>query len=296
MVHVLDLNFLGIDHAIASFLIETSQGPVLIETGPHSTFESLEENVREKGFKLDEIKHVFLTHIHLDHAGAAWAMAEKGATIYLHPFGQKHMADPSKLMASAKMIYKEDMDRLWGRMNSIPEDQLRVVDHEETISIGDSSFTSLHTPGHARHHIAWMMGDILFSGDVAGVKIGDGPVVPPCPPPDINLEDWNQSIDLVLEKNLSKIYLTHFDAIENIDQHLSDLKVILNDWAYWIKEKWESGLSAEEITPEFSSYTADQLRQKGVNEHGVEQYEAANPSWMSVAGLIRYWKKKLESH
>ena len=296
MVHVLDLNFLGIDHAIASFLIETSQGPVLIETGPHSTFESLEENVREKGFKLDEIKHVFLTHIHLDHAGAAWAMAEKGATIYLHPFGQKHMADPSKLMASAKMIYKEDMDRLWGRMNSIPEDQLRVVDHEETISIGDSSFTSLHTPGHARHHIAWMMGDILFSGDVAGVKIGDGPVVPPCPPPDINLEDWNQSIELVLEKNLSKIYLTHFDAIENIDQHLSDLKVILNDWAYWIKEKWESGLSAEEITPEFSSYTADQLRQKGVNEHGVEQYEAANPSWMSVAGLIRYWKKKLESH
>lgn len=296
MVHVLDLNFLGIDHAIASFLIETSQGPVLIETGPHSTFDSLEENVREKGFKLDEIKHVFLTHIHLDHAGAAWAMAEKGATIYLHPFGQKHMADPSKLMASAKMIYKEDMDRLWGRMKSIPEDQLRIVDHEETITIGDSSFTSLHTPGHARHHIAWMMGDILFSGDVAGVKIGDGPVVPPCPPPDINLEDWNQSIDLVLEKSPSKIYLTHFDAIENIDQHLSDLKVILNDWAYWIKEKWESGLSAEEITPEFSSYTADQLRQKGVDEHGVEQYEAANPSWMSVAGLIRYWKKKLESH
>lgn len=296
MIHVLDLNFLGIDHAIASFLVETTDGPVLIETGPHSTFENLRTKVEEKGFRLNEIKHVLLTHIHLDHAGAAWALAEMGATIYLHPFGEKHMADPSKLMASAKLIYQDDMDRLWGMMKPVPANKLKVMDHKELLKIGDKTFISLHTPGHARHHIAWQMDNIIFSGDVAGVKIGDGPVVPPCPPPDINLEDWNESIELILNVNPDRIYLTHFDAIENADQHMAELKVILNDWAFWIKEHWETGQSAEEITPKFSAYTADQLRERGVCDHGIDQYEAANPSWMSVAGLIRYWKKKQESH
>lgn len=292
MVHILDLDFLGIDHAIASFLIETSAGPVLVESGPHSTFETLKNQVEKAGFRIEDVKHLLLTHIHFDHAGAAWALAELGATVYVHPFGEGHMQDPTKLYNSAKMIYGDEMERLWGQMKKIDADKLYAVDHGEKITIGEYTFTGWHTPGHAKHHIAWQVEDVVFTGDVAGVKIENGPVVPPCPPPDINIEDWNESIDLVLGLNPEKLYLTHYDGVTEIESHMSDLKVMLNDWAFWIKEQWEQGRSAEEITPDFSRYTTDQLKEQGLNDHGVSQYEAANPSWMSVAGLIRYWKKK----
>ncbi len=292
MIHILDLGFQGYSHAIAAFLIETQDGPVLIETGPYSTFSNLEREVSGCGFRMEDINNVLLSHIHLDHAGASWALAEKGANIYLHPFGAPHMENPARLMESARMIYKEEMDRLWGEMKNIPPGQLNITEDREEVKIGEHTFRSLHTPGHARHHIAWLMGDIIFTGDIAGVKIDRGPVVPPCPPPDINLEDWNNSIDLILKEKPGKLYLTHFGPVESIDEHLSGLREILNDWACWIKDKWESGMSPEEITPLFMKYTASQLADKGVDQKGIERYEAANPSWMSVAGLIRYWKKK----
>jgi glyoxylase-like metal-dependent hydrolase (beta-lactamase superfamily II) len=291
-IHTLDLHFLGIDHAIAAYLIETSAGPILIETGPHSTFESMKLALANHGYAPSDIQHVFLTHIHFDHAGAAWAFAAQGAKIYLHPFGAPHMEDPTKLYNSAKQIYGDDMERLWGLMEKIPHSQLISPAHNEEIVIGDTTLRALHTPGHAKHHIAWQMGDVIFTGDVAGVKIGNGPVVPPCPPPDINLEDWNESIDILLASDAKTLYLTHFGEVKNKEMHLSELREILNDWAMWIKEKWESGMDAEAIVPLFKAYTSKQLEEKGVNAHGLKQYEAANPSEMSVAGLIRYWKKK----
>lgn len=292
MIHILDLHFLNLEHAIASFLIETSEGPVLIETGPYSTFPSLAKALAEYGYKPDDIKHVLLTHIHFDHAGAAWAFAKTGATIYLHPFGSAHMEDPTKLYNSARQIYGDEMEQLWGAMEKIPGNQLKPIDHGEKVVIGATEFQAWHTPGHAKHHIAWQMGDIIFTGDVAGVQIENGPVVPPCPPPDINLDDWNQSIDILLEKKAQTLFLTHYGTVSDVGAHFHELRNMLNDWAFWVREKWESGMGAEEMTPLFSRYTADQLREKGVDEHGIKQYEAANPSWMSVAGLIRYWKKK----
>ena len=114
MVYTLDLKFLGYPQSIAAYLVETSDGPILIETGPHSTYEVLKSEVNRCGYNIDEINHVFLSHIHLDHAGAAWAVASQGAKVYLHPFGRAHLLNPEKLMESAKRIYQEDMDRLWG--------------------------------------------------------------------------------------------------------------------------------------------------------------------------------------
>lgn len=294
MVHILDLHFLNIDHAVASFLVKTSHGPVLVETGPYSTFSSMQDELESHGYAVSDIRHVLLTHIHFDHAGAAWAFAKAGAKIYVHPFGAPHLEDPSKLYNSAKQIYGDEMERLWGAMEAIPSAQVIPVSHGGKLEIGDTEFIGWHTPGHAKHHIAWQMGDAVFTGDVAGVKIGDGPVVPPCPPPDISLEDWNESINLILGKNVRKLFLTHYGEVTNVGDHFHELRAILNDWAYWVKEKWESGKNAEEITPLFTQYTADQLLSKGVSKQGVNQYEAANPSWMSVAGLIRYWKKKTQ--
>ncbi|MEO1253916.1 MAG: MBL fold metallo-hydrolase [Bacteroidota bacterium] len=292
MVHILDLHFQNYEHAIAAFLIETDDGPVLIESGPYSTFKGLESGLSNHGYKVADVKHVLLSHIHFDHAGAAWAFAEQGATVYLHPFGAGHMHDPTKLVASATMIYGDQMDTLWGEMKGIPKDKLKIMEHEEVVKIGSETFMALHTPGHAKHHIAWQWKDTIFTGDVAGVKIEGGPVVPPCPPPDINIEDWLQSIELVLSKNPNKLMLTHFGEEQNAKVHMRELKEILNDWAQWMKSKWEAGLTNEEITPQFMEYTAKQLKDKGVSDLGIKQYEAANPSWMSVAGLVRYWKKK----
>lgn len=294
MITVIDLDFLGVEKAIACFLVETSIGPILIETGPHSVLPNLEKALQAKGYELADIKHVFLTHIHLDHAGAAWAFAELGAAIHLHPFGAKHMASPSKLMESARRIYKDDMDRLWGEMRDIPEEKLKITAHEQEITVGDTTIKAWHTPGHAVHHIAWQIGDVLFTGDVAGCRIQLQMPVPPCPPPDINIEDWKRSITLIRNLGAKQFYLTHFGVVEDIDDHLNLLEHYLDDWANWIKPRWENGEDPKAVTPVFQAYVQQQLLDFGVAQKDLEKYEAANPSWMSVAGLMRYWKKKAE--
>ncbi|MEL6822087.1 MAG: MBL fold metallo-hydrolase [Calditrichota bacterium] len=203
MVKIIDLKFQGLEASIASFLVETSTGPVIVETGPHSCLPHLEHQLKAADYGIDDVAAVFLTHIHLDHAGAAWCFADAGADIYLHPFGARHMADPSKLMSSAKRIYQDKMDALWGDMRAIDEERLKIAEDGAAINIGDKRFIAHHTPGHAVHHIAWQCDDLLFAGDVAGVKIGSGPVVPPCPPPDINIEDWKTSIQRILKMDIS---------------------------------------------------------------------------------------------
>ncbi len=295
MIKTLDLKFLGHDDTIASFLVETEAGPVLLETGPYSTFPQLKSELSKHGYQPEDIKHVMLTHIHLDHAGAAWALAKTGSTVYLHPFGYSHMADPSRLLESARRIYKDDMDRLWGDLKAIDKDRLKTVKHEEEITIGGVSFKAWFTPGHAVHHIAWQIEDALIAGDIAGVSIGGAMVVPPCPPPDINIEHWMESIRLIRGLDIKSLYLTHYGKVADIPSHLDELEFILKDWANWIKPYWEAGKHHSEVTPLFEAYVQQQLRSAGIKGEGLEQYESANPSWMSVAGLMRYWRKKAEA-
>lgn len=292
MIHTVDLQFLNVPQAIAAYIIETTEGPVLVEAGPYSTYDHLKTGVQSLGYTLRDIQHVLLTHIHFDHAGAAWALAEQGATIYVHPLGAPHLAHPEKLWNSAKRIYQDDMDRLWGEMRPVPESQLREIGHQEVLTMGDTSITAHHTPGHAVHHIAYQVGDAIFTGDVGGVRINRNLVEPPCPPPDINVEDWQQSIRLLRNLAPQALYLTHFGQVDDVALHLDRLDKQLINWADWVREKLETGQSAETITPDFVAYVKNQLRAQGASEELVKQYEAANPSWMSVAGLVRYWKKK----
>ena len=176
-IHILDLGFLNIEHAIAAFVIEGPEGLALVETGPASTLPHLEATLAEKGLQIADFQHVFLSHIHFDHAGAAWAFAEKGARIYVHPKGLPHLAAPEKLYNSARMIYKEHMDTLWGPMHPVEDSRLYAPGHGECIETCGLRFTAWYTPGHAVHHIAWEVSDgaeaVLFTGDVAG----DGDVV-----------------------------------------------------------------------------------------------------------------------
>jgi len=295
MIEIIDLHFQNQAKSIAAFMIETSTGPIIIETGPHSTIANIEKALSAKGYQLKDVQHVFLTHIHMDHAGAAWVFAEHGATIYVHPFGEKHLIDPSKLVSSAKRIYQENMDRLWGQFKPIPKAQLKTVVQGEKITIGGVELIAWNTPGHAVHHIAWQIGKKLIAGDVAGVKIGaNGMIVPPCPPPDINIEHWMSSIDLLEQLDLDTIYLTHFGKVTDIPAHFKALRLILLDWANWMRPHFDKGSDPKEVTPLFVQYVKNQLIEFGISKEDIVVYEHANPSWMSVVGLLRYWKKKME--
>lgn len=300
-IHTLDLHFLGIEKSIAVFVVEGPGGLALVECGPASTLPHLKQVLAGNGWKLDDFQHIFLSHIHFDHAGAAWAFAEQGAQIYVHPKGLPHLAQPEKLYNSARMIYGEDMDRLWGEMRPIPENQLYAPEHGEIIHATGLQFTAWYTPGHAVHHIAWELnaleaprsGAVVFTGDVGGVRMGMGPVMPPCPPPDIQVEDWLTSIQLLREMPAERLFLTHFGAIHDKVPHLNALEDRLKAWAEWMRPHVEANTEPASIVPDFQSFVHAELLDAGVPKEDLPRYEAANPAFMSVAGLMRYWKKKL---
>jgi glyoxylase-like metal-dependent hydrolase (beta-lactamase superfamily II) len=263
----------------------------MIESGPYSTYPHLIDHLKASG--RDEIPNILLTHIHLDHAGAAWAFAQNGSQVYLHEKGYSHMHNPEKLWSSAQRIYGDQMDTLWGKMEGIPEDKLNIVEDRQVLSFGSIQIEALYTPGHAIHHFSWKLGDEIFTGDVAGVKIHGGPVMPPCPPPDINIEHWLESIALLRSLKPKALHLTHFGRVKAVAEHLDQLESVLWEWADWIKPYYEQEEPQDKVVPLFQEYVRNQLIRQGQNEHGIEKYEAANPSWMSVAGLYRYWHKKL---
>ena len=290
MVHTIDLRFLNKEHTVAAFLIETNDGPVLVETGPQSTVDELKAGVASTGHAFTDIQHVLLTHIHLDHAGAAWTLAEHGASIYVHPFGAKHLAAPEKLIASATMIYGAEMERLWGTMKPIPEAQLVPALHEQLFRIGGREFAAFHTPGHARHHIAWQFGqDVLFPGDAAGVCIDGGPVQPPCPPPDIDLRLWRQSIKLLRKLPARRLFLTHFGEVSDKAAHLDEMSASLTEWSEWIQLEMRDGQIVQDMMPAFQRHVESELRATGAADELIARYDAANPTDMSVTGLVRYW-------
>lgn len=291
-IHTIDLNFKNGNESIATYLIETEQGPVLVDPGPYSTFENLKKGIENLGFNLIDVENILITHIHFDHAGAAWKFTEHGATIFVHPVGLPHLKNPEKLWESAKMIYGDSMDSLWGKMKPIDEEYLVPLGDGQSVEFGDTVFQTIYTPGHAVHHNAYVLDDVIFTGDVAGVKINNGPVAPPCPPPDINIELWKQSINKLRKVNAKGIYPTHYGLHENVEDHFTQLENELDDWANYMKPMYDDKLSPEEITPIFVDYIIKKYKDQGLSADEIQVYEYANPTWMSVNGLLRYWKLK----
>ncbi len=289
-IRIIDLHFQNAAQTIAAFLIKTGAGPVLIETGPMSTWGWLEQGLAAHDLRPADIRHVLLTHIHLDHAGAAWKLAELGAQVYVHPKGRDHLADPSKLVSSATQIYGDHMDSLWGPMQAIPEDRLQVLQDGVALDFGDVTIVPWFTPGHAVHHTAFQFGDWVFTGDVAGVKINGGPPLPPCPPPDIDVALWDASMKRIMGLAPKGLFLTHYGLVTNVGEHFDQLGEALHGWADWIKPHYDSGTPVETVTKDFIAYTAAAYRKLGMSKEDIQLYEYANPSWMSVTGLLRYWK------
>jgi glyoxylase-like metal-dependent hydrolase (beta-lactamase superfamily II) len=290
-VTVLDLQFQTAG-TVGAFLVRTPEGPVLVETGPESLFGHLEAAVNGQGFALDEIRHVFVTHIHLDHAGSAWRLARHGAQIYVHPAGAPHLVDPGKLLGSARRIYGDSMDRLWGRLEAIPQERITPLDDGQVVRFGSLGLEAIHTPGHAIHHITYRLEDGLFTGDVGGIRIGAGPVIPPFPAPDIDLEAWADSIARMRATVPAAIYPTHFGIHGDAMAHFDSLEANIQKIAAWVREQLVAGGTVETMVPPFQAFMHDLLAGSGMPEPAIQDYEIADPAFMSVYGLARYWRKR----
>ncbi len=288
----LDLNFQGKSQAIAAYLIRHSDGAVLIESGPGTTAAALQGGLKANGLALSDITHVLLTHIHLDHAGAAGWLAKHGAEIYVHPVGAPHLLNPEKLLASAARIYGDQMDRLWGEMLPVPEAKLHVAQDGEEIVVGALRFLPINTPGHAEHHFAYLFEDVLFSGDVGGVRIpGYRYLRVPMPPPELHFGRWRDSVARMRREKFARIAPTHFGVYDDPEWQLQAVERDLDASERWMERVMPENLPVEQLRERFTAWMSEQGLEQGLSPDVVRAYELANPPGMSADGLLRYWKK-----
>jgi glyoxylase-like metal-dependent hydrolase (beta-lactamase superfamily II) len=302
-IHTIDLDYLGIPGAIAAYVvIQNSSRPVLIETGPASTLDALRAGLAALGIAFADIEHALVTHIHLDHAGAAGHLARHGAMIHVHEFGAKHLADPARLIASATRIYGEQMDRLWGSIVPVPPDKLAPVHDHDPIKIGGLRFTAIETPGHARHHHAFELdtadGRVCFAGDIAGITIpGVDPsqfLAIPTPPPEFDLDAWRASLKRVRGREYSAIYPTHFGRSEGVNGHLQRLDELLIEHVELIRSERDAGRSRAEILRRYVAQIRQQAAAIGLSDAQCSMYLSTNLLTMNVDGVLRWLEKQAE--
>jgi len=288
----IDLNFQNKTQAIASYLIRQGDAVVLVESGPGSTLSALEAGLAKEGLSPRDVTHVLLTHIHLDHAGAAGWLSRQGAEIYVHPIGAPHMLNPEKLIASATRIYGDRMDTLWGEFLPVAQNQLKAPNDAEEIVIGSLRFLPVNTPGHAEHHYSYIFEDVCFSGDVGGVRIpGFLYLRAPMPPPELHFGRWRESLARLRGMKFSHIAPTHFGMFDDVQWHLTTLDETLAAMEKWLETVMARAPSIEELREEFTLWMEEESRAKNLSEDVVRAYSLSNPIAMSADGLMRYWKK-----
>jgi len=292
LIHILDTLQLGHAGIVAATALETNDGIALFDTGPESTFDNVIVDLGKAGFASEDVRHVFLSHIHFDHAGAAWRFAELGATVYVHPRGAAHLIDPTKLIESAKRIFGDDVQRLWGRIGPVPAERVKILEDNEIVRVPPFEIRAIATPGHASHHHVYHWDDNVFGGDIAGVRVGNGPPIPPFVPPELHVESWLESIHKIRALNAAHLYLPHFGKVKGyVPDHLDALEERVSCWVEWLRDKIRAGLNEEQLKAEFAEYEHIDLRAWGASDDDIQGYEAADPSYMAVGAAIRYWKK-----
>jgi len=272
----LDLWHQSTPRVIGSYLVETDDGPALFDCGPSSCVERLKEGLRERGLALTDVRHLLLSHIHLDHAGAAGVLVREHPALQVHvsEIGAPHLVDPARLEASARRLYGDAFDDLWGELAPVPEENVHVA--------GDrvAGLECFPAPGHASHHVCFLAADgTLYAGDAAGVRIQPHrTVLPPTPPPDFDLAAWLETLEEIERRKPARLALVHFGVADDVDRHLGELRGRLEDWV----ARTEPGVTEAEFSESVRSDVHD----------GLEEYERAMPFWQSYAGLKRYWEKR----
>ncbi len=293
----ISLPFQGESGIIGSYLLANGRTLALIDPGPTTTLGELLEAIRETGHRPEELTHILLTHIHLDHAGATGNLLQytPQASVYVHGIGAPHLLDTTKVVTSATRIYGERMQTLWGEIKSVPAPRLQILEHGDTLKLGEMTLEVHYTPGHAIHHIIFFDPQTrdLFAGDVAGVRLqGIDYVRPPTPPPDVDLEAWVKSIELMRHLQPEVLYLAHFGPTYQIEQHLEILQAKLFSWGELMLQGLREGKNEDQLLELLIAQTQPELLAVAHDKQDIVRYEIATNYRMTVQGYMRYWQKK----
>ena len=271
----IDLFHQGNARTIAAYVVDTDDGPALFDCGPTTTVSALKDGLTQHGLELTDVRHLLLSHIHLDHAGAAGVLVREHPALQVHvsEIGAPHLVAPERLERSARRLYGDTFDTLWGELAPVPEANVRVVGDRV---LGLDCFP---TPGHASHHVSYLDRDgTLYAGDAAGVRIQPGRfVMPPTPPPEFDLDTWQQTLEEIERRDPERLALIHWGVADDPRRHLAELRLELYDWADFIR----GGADVDE----FTEYVKTELRDAGED---TGQYDLAMPLWQSYQGLKRW--------
>jgi len=296
-IDYIDLNFLGLPQIIATAVIQDASGVALLDPGPSTTLEHLRSALLRKGISMSDVRQVLLTHIHLDHAGVVGTIVRENPAIevFVHERGAPHMIDPAKLLASAGRLYGADMERLWGEFLPVPASRVKELTGGERITVCGRELSVAYTPGHASHHVSYFdpASRIAFVGDTAGIRRGASQyVMPPTPPPDIDLELWRVSEERILAWDPDTLFLTHFGPFHGARPQFQGLMDRLGAWSGIVRRL----LANQELddAQRQQAFIDEALRdlRRSVGEHEAEQYSRAGRLDYSWQGLSRYWRKK----
>ena len=272
---LIDLRHLGHERVIAAYLLDTPDGPALFDCGPATTVETLRAALAEHGLAIADLRHLLLSHIHFDHAGAAGVLVRENPqlTVHVSAFGAPHLADPSRLERSARRLYGDTFDTLWGELVPIPEQNIRFASGRVL------DFDCFPSPGHATHHVCYLRDGLLLAGDAAGVRIDPAErVIPPTPPPDIDIEEWDETLDEIERRRPDRLALIHFGLFGDVTRHLAELRERLHHDS----ELVEAGATEDEFVVTSRAHLgADTSR-----------FEHAVPAWQCYQGLVRYWERR----
>lgn len=291
-----DLEFQGIHRIIATAVLQGRDGLAIVDPGPASTLPVLRRHLAALGATVADVTQLLLTHIHLDHAGACGALVRDNPamSVVVHAVGAPHMADPSKLLSSAGRLYGDQMDRLWGEVIPVPSSALRVLRGGETLTAGDRRWQVAATPGHASHHVSYFSAEtgIAFVGDTAGVQVlQNGFVLPPTPPPDIDLPAWFASLDLIEAWHPSSLFLTHFGPTHTPSAHLAELR----DHLRLVESLALQAQALDADEPAREAWFINRVRlemSRRMGETDVNAYQVAGRFDLNWRGLSRYLTKR----
>ena len=292
----IDLQFLHQTGVIAAYLLRSADEAALIDVGPSSTVPHLLAALAAAEVDPRSVRSMLITHVHLDHAGAAGLLldAMPQATVYVHEAGARHLADPSRLLDSARRVYGKLTGKLWGEVVPVPTERLVPLHDQQVLEVADRRLQVLATPGHAIHHAAFRDLDdgSIYAGDVAGVRLpGSGYVRPPAPPPDLDLDAWEASIDRLAAYKARALYLTHFGRVMDVASHLAQLRARLRAWERVILEAMQTGQDHQATTQALQRFSAAEAEAMGESDTAA-RYESAGSLAITVSGYERYLRAR----
>lgn len=296
---VIDLQHMGRAESVLCCLLPSPAGALLVDPGPASCLAALTAGLEAHGAAPGDLTGLLLTHIHLDHSGAAGTLARlvPGLTVYVHRAGAVHLADPSKLLASATRLYGDRMEALWGEVAAVPAERIVALEGGERLALGDRVIEVAHTPGHAVHHVSYFepASGTAFVGDTAGLRTPRLPVVlPVTPPPEFDLEAWLASLDRIGAWHARELVVTHFGGWRDADAHLAALRDGLVHWAALARETLDGpGDDAERIR-RFTAGLGKWIEGRAPADPAARFLAGEGPAacWH---GLARYWRRRAAS-